>query len=148
MSDIRLRLRDELSPALQRLARECPHALDMAAVRIATVVQREAKINVKQKLNTTGKSTGNPGRGITVIGRPGTGSAQVGPQAIYGAIHEFGGVIRPVRAKALAFTLPDGTFVLTQKVTMPARPYLGPAVEAARPQATGIVEDELRRLVR
>jgi len=138
---------DDATPEIKRLAKETPGALDHAAVRAATLVQREAKINVKQKLNTTGQATGNLGRGITVVGRRGTGSAAVGPQAIYGAIHEFGGVIKPVRAKALAFTLPDGTFVMTGKVVIPARPYMEPAMETVQPQVPGIVREEIADLL-
>lgn len=175
MSDIQMNIMDEATPALRRLAEKTPGALDHAAVRIATIVQRHAKINVKSQLNTTGKSTGNLGRGITVMGERGTGSARVGPQAIYGAIHEFGGTIRPVRAKYLAIPVgeltgsptehPDlhlgvsraGTlflanasgiqYVLKRSVTIPARPYLGPAMESAKPQVPGIIAEELRDLV-
>jgi len=49
----------------------------------------------------------------------------VGSNLIYSAIHQFGGVIRPVHARALVFRLASGEMVVTQKVTMPARPYLG-----------------------
>jgi len=52
-------------------------------------------------------------------------SVSVGSNAIYAAIHQFGGEIKPKKAKALKFTLPDGTFIQTGKVTMPARPFLG-----------------------
>lgn len=46
---------------------------------------------------------------------------------IYAAIHEFGGVITPKRAKWLVFDV-DGETVFTKKVTIPARPYMRPAV--------------------
>lgn len=39
-------------------------------------------------------------------------------------IHQYGGEIRPRGAKALHFVLPGGRHVVTQKVTMPARPML------------------------
>lgn len=52
----------------------------------------------------------------------------VGTNKIYGAIHQFGGVIRPVRAKALVFRLAFG-LVKTRKVTIPARPFLGISAE-------------------
>lgn len=48
----------------------------------------------------------------------------VGTNAIQGAIHQFGGVIRVKNAKALAFSV-GGEFAMVQSVTMPARPYLG-----------------------
>jgi len=41
----------------------------------------------------------------------------------YAAIHQFGGVIRPKNAPALRFQAEDGTWVVTMKVTIPARPF-------------------------
>ncbi|MCU0946810.1 MAG: hypothetical protein MUF47_00950 [Porphyrobacter sp.] len=52
----------------------------------------------------------------------------------YALIHELGGVIRPVRAKALRFQLPDGSWRMATEVTIPARPYLRPAADAIYPQ--------------
>jgi phage virion morphogenesis protein len=49
---------------------------------------------------------------------------EVGTNAIYAAIHQFGGTIVPVSKPALAFRL-LGKFVRVQKVTIPARPFLG-----------------------
>lgn len=46
-------------------------------------------------------------------------SAVVGTNVIYAGIHQFGGTIRPKKAKALRF---NGRFVA--KVEMPARPFL------------------------
>jgi len=46
----------------------------------------------------------------------------------YARIHEYGGTIVPVRASALVFQV-DGHWVRTQRVTIPPRPYLHPALE-------------------
>jgi phage virion morphogenesis protein len=48
----------------------------------------------------------------------------VGTNAIYAAIHQFGGTIRPKNAEALAFQV-GGQSVFAQSVTLPARPFLG-----------------------
>jgi phage virion morphogenesis protein len=48
----------------------------------------------------------------------------VGTNKIYGAIHQFGGVIRPKKAAALVFRM-GGRLVIAREVTIPARPYLG-----------------------
>lgn len=69
------------------------------------------------------------------------GSADVA----YARIHELGGVIRPVRAKALAFKLPDGTFVQAQQVTIPARPFLRPAADAIYPQLADNIRKAFER---
>ncbi|HQU16637.1 MAG TPA: phage virion morphogenesis protein [Gammaproteobacteria bacterium] len=61
-----------------------------------------------------------------------TGSrVTVGSNKVYAAIHQFGGTIRPVNAKALVFRLGNGKggkkgrVVHAKSVTIPARPYLG-----------------------
>lgn len=51
--------------------------------------------------------------------------ARWGSNRIYAAIHQFGGVIKAKTSKGLAFTLANGDGVITQSVTMPARPFLG-----------------------
>lgn len=51
--------------------------------------------------------------------------AAVGTNDPRGPIHQFGGVIKPVTAKALRFALPGGGFRTVRSVTMPARPFLG-----------------------
>ena len=48
----------------------------------------------------------------------------VGTNRIYGAIHQFGGTIRPRRGPYLVFRL-AGALVRARQVTIPARPYLG-----------------------
>lgn len=55
----------------------------------------------------------------------------------YALIHELGGVIVPVRAQALKFKLPDGSFRIVKSVRIPARPYLRPAADAIYPQLAG-----------
>ena len=52
-------------------------------------------------------------------------------RVVYARIHEFGGQIRPKRARYLRFKLPEGQWVSTKLVNMPARPYLRPAVAVA-----------------
>lgn len=49
----------------------------------------------------------------------------VGTNLIYAAIHQFGGVIRPVSAPKLAFKLATGQKAFVDQVTIPARPFLG-----------------------
>lgn len=52
----------------------------------------------------------------------------------YALIHELGGVIVPVRAKALAIPQADGSVRFVKSVRIPARPYLRPAADARYPQ--------------
>lgn len=48
-----------------------------------------------------------------------------GTNKIYAGIHQFGGVITPKTKPTLAFRVAGGRLVLTKKVTIPARPFLG-----------------------
>jgi phage virion morphogenesis protein len=56
----------------------------------------------------------------------------VGTDLIYGAIHQFGGIIRPKNEPQLSFEM-GGELFHRGSVTIPARPYLGlgPGDEAA-----------------
>lgn len=49
--------------------------------------------------------------------------ARLSNPAVYAAIHQFGGTIRPKNKKFLAFKLPDGSTIFLRKVTIPARPF-------------------------
>jgi HK97 gp10 family phage protein len=98
--------------------------------------------------------------------------AEVGTNVIYARIHEFGGVIRPTQAHALAVPIGDlkgsprnyrglwtlrrpgrapllmdrsgkPQYVLAEQVVMPARPYLRPAL-AANAQR---VRDKIREVM-
>lgn len=46
----------------------------------------------------------------------------------YGAIHEYGGVIIPVNAKYLRFTI-AGTVIFTKRVVIPKRPYMWTGIQ-------------------
>lgn len=57
----------------------------------------------------------------------GGATVQVGTNKVYGAIHQFGGTIRPKNPKGLLFFRTAGGQVwgAARQVTIPARPYLG-----------------------
>jgi len=55
-------------------------------------------------------------------------SARIGTNVPYAATHQFGAFIEPIGGDAtskLAFTLPNGQFVMVDQVEIPARPFLG-----------------------
>jgi len=60
----------------------------------------------------------------SITHRAATGSVEVGTNLIYGAIHQFGGIIRAKAAKALSFMI-GGHWVSRSSVKIPARPFLG-----------------------
>lgn len=78
--------------------------------------------------NTAGKA-GSPLRDKGLLQRSITAKAStdgviVGTNLRQARIHQFGGTIRPKKAKVLAFPGPDGELIFAKKVTIPARPYL------------------------
>jgi phage virion morphogenesis protein len=52
-------------------------------------------------------------------------TAEWGVNRIYAAIHQFGGTIRPKKAKYLRFRLAGGGYASVKQVVMPPRPFLG-----------------------
>jgi len=50
-------------------------------------------------------------------------SGRVGSPVIYAAIHEYGGIIRPINSEYLVFQI-GGRWIRTKKVVMPARRWL------------------------
>jgi HK97 gp10 family phage protein len=93
------------------------------------VIEAQAKINVEhQGLVKTGNLMNSIQKQDLTITKNG-GEITVGTGVIYAAIHEFGGIIKAVRAKMLSFVTEDGVFHRVKAVHMPARPYLRPAVD-------------------
>jgi phage virion morphogenesis protein len=76
------------------------------------------------------------------------GEVRVGSNMIYAAVHQFGAVIKPVKAKALTFRLGgSGPLIRVRSVTIPARPYLGVSDEDAA-DIVDLSKDVLQRLWR
>ncbi len=71
----------------------------------------------------------------------GTGAeAEIGPHVIYGRIQELGGTIRPIHGQYLKFQI-DGQWRQARQVTIPARPYLRPAVEEHIDQISEVMRE-------
>lgn len=78
-----------------------------------------AQVSGGRTLTHTGRMVGS------ITHEPSDRAVEVGTNAIQGAIHQFGGTIRPISAGALHFQIPGGDFVMVDEVTIPARPFLG-----------------------
>lgn len=77
-----------------------------------------------------GKTLTNRGRLRDSIDRMATSNkVMVGSNLAYARIHQEGGIITPKKAKKLVFTGRGGKKVAVDKVTIPARPYLGVSEE-------------------
>jgi phage gpG-like protein len=101
----------------------------MSLAAAATYLVGVIKTNiVARKLVDTGNLLGSVTADVPVIGAT-QSYVEFGPHTVYAAIHEFGGLIRPVNKKALVFMGKDHKLVFTKVVHMPARPYLRPALD-------------------
>ena len=102
--------------------------LRQAAEAGALFVEGQARINAARTftIHPMGNLMNNITHSVEVEGN--TAKAEIGPQAVYGRIHELGGVIRPTRAKMLHWIGTDGKHHFAKAVHMPARPYLRPAI--------------------
>ena len=70
-------------------------------------------------------------------------TAQVGTNVIYAPVHEFGATIRPKGHPFLRFRGKSGEWVFMREVTIPPRPYLGPAAEAKGQEAADAIVNAL-----
>lgn len=104
--------------------------LQRAAMAGGIVISNNAKINISR---TFKKVSGSRGLSRIVIEETKSSESEawvaVGPTVVYGRIHEFGGIIRPVKAKMLSWVDDAGKRIFANIVHMPARPYLRPAVD-------------------
>lgn len=80
----------------------------------------------------------------SVTDRVGDGYVEIGTNKVYGAIHQFGGTIRPRTADFLVFKL-GGRTVFARKVTIPARPFLGLST-ANKAELLDIIADHIERV--
>lgn len=106
-----------------RVLEELNTALDLWAA----YVRDRARENVARQMNISGRPGGFEDS-IQAYRGPGDLQRTVLNTHPGAAAQEYGAVIVPKSAKALHFFV-DGHEVFTQKVTLPARPYLRPAVE-------------------
>jgi len=109
----------------------------------ARVVEIYAQNNVRTLLNK--HPTGNLVNSIGVR-REGKDVLVGVWGVVYAKIHEFGGVIVPIKAHALRFQI-GGQWVTTKIVHMPARPYLRPAVNEHMPEINAAIAAAARGLI-
>ena len=116
-------------------------------------VQRELRKNrsIAKPGTAPGARTGTLARSV-VIDRSRLNadnpSVRVGTNLVYARIHEFGGIIKPKKAKWLAFFVGKGAarrFIRTKKVTMPARPYFRPTFNRNRQKFIDVFAANVRK---
>lgn len=145
MSDTRIiELVNNTDNIIRAVTRE---SLKQAAMAGGQVIETNAKINVEMTFSS--KATGGAGLAgsiQTVVAESSDTKAEVdvGPTVIYGRIHELGGIILPIFAKMLSWVTDTGERVFANKVQIPARPYLRPAVDNHIDDIRDAVEHQLK----
>jgi len=125
---------DEFREGMKRTANAMPGNIYRAVVESCALVERRAKTHhlagatlkyhthrLQQSVKTSVNTTGN-----TVVGR-------VGSPVVYAAIHEYGGIIRPKKAKYLTFQI-AGKWIRARSVTIPKREWLLKSVQDVQAQ--------------
>ena len=83
----------------------------------------------------------------TVSRKPVSGLVRINKKSQYPkGIHERGGTITAKRKPWLTFMV-NGQWVKVKSVTIPASPFLGPALESSRKQIVRIIGKVIRRAV-
>lgn len=125
---LEIKLQDESRRRLKAMPGLVVPALFKGMKASMYLAEREAKLNLSGRV--LNRRTGRLRSSVTVetdiagdrvMGR-------IGSNVIYARIHELGGDIFPKRAKALKFQIPGVGWRTAQKVTMPERPFLRPAI--------------------
>ncbi len=104
----------------------------VASTHMRFVTQTDPDGQAWQALNAEYASGKRNSRILTETGRlrdsinsrPGNDHVLVGTNVIYAAPHQFGAVIEPKSASHLFFRM-GGNLIIANKVTLPARPFLG-----------------------
>jgi len=126
---------DDLS---ERLVKSVGDAVGMALHQVEALGKANAPIR-------TGALRGS----IRVQGPEGGAAGwtgKVGPHVIYANIQEFGGVIVPKRVRFLRWVDAGGEH-FARKVTIPAHPYMRPALAEVKPDLSAIFNAELEKAI-
>lgn len=85
-----------------------------------------------------GRQSGSLARSVTY--RVQGSKVIIGTNLAYARIHEFGGTIKPKKAKRLVFRIANGEFRSATEVKIPARPYLNTALADSRGKVRSIIK--------
>lgn len=118
------------------------HVAETALKAGALPIQNAAKRKAPKKTGTLSRSIHT--EAVEEVGT--LGAVKIGTDVIYARIHEYGGVIKPVHARMLHFQI-DGRDIFAKQVTIPARPYLRPALAENRHAAIEATTSALRQLL-
>ncbi len=149
----------EVKRRLKHIARELPRSIRGITYGAAVIVRKEARANLRNKVLHI--------RGGTLIDsvaieQTKPEEALVGTALVYGPVHEFGAIIKAKTAKVLAWVVgirrprsaqgwraarAAGKARYAKQVTIPKRPWLGPAFESAVPKIRKFVAGRIEKIL-
>ena len=145
MADFGKHLAGKLDRAANQIRTELPRAL----MRAGLVVAGQAQRNVSGGGSSSTMLNVRTGRLRSSISAVMVGhhAVKVGTNVVYAHIHEEGGMIFATKTlpgsttgrRWMRFKTPDGQWHTVDRVRIPARPYLGPALEKKRDQVIAII---------
>lgn len=123
-TDIRFDGLDDFQKGMGKTAKELPGRIYKAVVQACSLVETRSKTHHLAGATLKARTHRLQHSVKSIVKRSGTTiSGRVGSPVVYAAIHEYGGIIKPKKAKYLSFQI-DGTWIRTKKVTMPKREWL------------------------
>ncbi len=140
MAGVKIEVKDsEIRNALNKVSQKTEH-LEPLLFQIGTIIEESTKDRFETETDPAGQKwkpsisalNGTSRKTLTKDGYLSDGihfkvskdKVEVGSNAIYAAIHQLGGTIKPKNKQNLAFKI-GKKVILASKVEMPARPFLG-----------------------
>jgi len=112
------------------------------------VVESYAKINAERVFSSHAlQNLAGSIKTVLVKSTDTNAEADVGPHVPYGAIQEFGGIIKTVHAAWLQFQTYDGMWHMVKEVHMRAHPYLRPAVDENLDEIRDAAGEQVKRAI-
>ncbi len=139
--------RAELERKLRTISADLQGQTALNAVAAGgSAVEENAKINIQNVFSKKQHFGGGLAGSITVeTGIDGGGAyAVIAPHKVYARIQEFGGTISAKPGGMLKFQI-DGQWFQKKQVTLPARPYLAPAMNEHQGEIFSAMREEIER---
>jgi len=129
MLKIELKLSEKSKALLKKMPELVKPAIYKGMKKGMVLADRDARLNLSGRVlqRRTGRLRNSITHDVKIEGNKVVG--RIGTNVIYGRIHELGGVIKPRQAQYLRFNIPGVGWRMAKSVTIPARPYLRPALE-------------------
>lgn len=121
----------KLAAKLKRTGRRMDSQMERSMQKALNIVLRSAKQHLTGGLPLNVRSGRLRGSVTTRISKKSSGSLSgaVGSNVIYAPVHEYGAEIRAKNAEYMTFKY-KGMWYRLKEVTIPKRPWLGPAFES------------------